>query len=242
MLGRFLILIAMMLLGPLFIEVYLYHPMVALEHDTVAIVPLIASPLGAVRRLPAAGRGQQAHDRDLRVACAVAIVVGVTGTAIHIAMHAPTLSSLVDRPERLARRAADPGAAVVCRRRLSWACGLGSAGTTGRPVAAIARILYGLAALCGLAGASWAPESRRHRGAVRGDFRARFRLVRVCGRNSCRCLRHVARPNGVTRKKRAKIFCTLGWLARQYGWHPALLVFPANTEFYRQGRAKSAGR
>ncbi len=45
MLGRFLILIAMMLFGPLFIEVYLYHPLPALESDQVAIVPLVASPL-----------------------------------------------------------------------------------------------------------------------------------------------------------------------------------------------------
>ena len=30
MLGRLLILIAMMLTGPLFIEVYLYHPMIVL--------------------------------------------------------------------------------------------------------------------------------------------------------------------------------------------------------------------
>ena len=40
MLGRLLILIAMMLFGPLFIEVYLYHPMIVMEHDPVALVPL----------------------------------------------------------------------------------------------------------------------------------------------------------------------------------------------------------
>ena len=45
MLGRLLILIAMMLTGPLFIEVYLYHPMIVLEHDKAAMIPMVASPL-----------------------------------------------------------------------------------------------------------------------------------------------------------------------------------------------------
>ena len=37
MLGRLLILIAMMLTGPLFIEVYLYHPTIVIEHDKAAM-------------------------------------------------------------------------------------------------------------------------------------------------------------------------------------------------------------
>ena len=89
MLGRFLILIAMMLFGPLFIEVYLYHPMIALEGDNAAIVPLVASPLALF-----AGFLLLAADNKLTallfgLVCVIEIGVGVVGTAIHIAIHAP---------------------------------------------------------------------------------------------------------------------------------------------------------
>ena len=95
MLGRFLILIAMMLFGPLFIEVYLYHPLIALEHDPVAIVPLVASPLALFSGFLLLAADTKLTAAVFAIVCAIAIVVGVTGTAIHIAMHAPTLLSLV---------------------------------------------------------------------------------------------------------------------------------------------------
>jgi hypothetical protein len=98
MLGRLLILIAMMLTGPLFIEVYLYHPTVVLEHDKAAMVPLVVSPLvlfggflllAADNRLTAAVFG---------FTCVVSIATGVIGTAIHVAMHTDTLLSLATDP------------------------------------------------------------------------------------------------------------------------------------------------
>ena len=46
MLGRLIVLIAMVLFGPLYIEIYLYHPTIVREHDLAAVVPLVASPLG----------------------------------------------------------------------------------------------------------------------------------------------------------------------------------------------------
>ena len=60
--------------GPLFIEVYLYHPTVALEHDKAAMVPMVASPLVLVRRLPAAGGG---YNR------LTAVVFGITCAVCH---------------------------------------------------------------------------------------------------------------------------------------------------------------
>jgi hypothetical protein len=96
--GRLLILIAMMLLGPLFIEVYLYHPMIAIEHDKAAMIPMVTSPLAlfggfllltAETRLTAAIFG---------ITCVLAIATGVSGTAIHIALHTDSLLSLLTEP------------------------------------------------------------------------------------------------------------------------------------------------
>ena len=66
MLGRLLILIAMMLTGPLFIEVYLYHPMIVLEHDKAAMIPMVASPLVLFGGFLADGGGNRLTRHRLR--------------------------------------------------------------------------------------------------------------------------------------------------------------------------------
>ncbi len=88
----------MMSFGPLYIEVYLYHPLIVIEHDSAALVPLVASPLAIF-----SGFLLLAIDRRLTavlfgIICAGAIGVGVTGAAIHMALHASSLLSLVTGP------------------------------------------------------------------------------------------------------------------------------------------------
>lgn len=98
MLGRLLILIAMMLTGPLFIEVYLYHPMIALEHDKAAMVPLVTSPLVLFGGFLLLAADNRATAIIFGMTCAVSIATGVVGTAIHVAMHTDTLLSLATDP------------------------------------------------------------------------------------------------------------------------------------------------
>lgn len=163
MLGRFLIVVAMMLLGPLFIEVYLYHPMVALEHDTAALVPLVASPLAIF-----AGFLVLAVDRRMTawlfgLICLGEVVVGVTGAAIHIAIHAPSLLSLVTEPNVWL---GNPPPLVPLSFAAAGCLGLIPVVLPGQrlvtePPVAIARILYAMASLCGLVAAATGaqPES-----------------------------------------------------------------------------------
>jgi hypothetical protein len=155
MLGRFLIVVAMMLFGPLFIEVYLYHPMVALEHDKAALVPLVASPLAIL-----AGFLLLAADRRMTawlfgLVCVGAVAVGVTGAAIHIAIHAPSVASLVTEPNVWL---GNPPPLVPLSFAAAGCLGLIPVALPGQrlmpePPVAIARILYALAALCGLVAA-----------------------------------------------------------------------------------------
>jgi hypothetical protein len=98
MLGRLLILIAMMLTGPLFIEVYLYHPMIVLEHDKAAMIPMVASPLVLFGGFLLMAADNRLTAIVFALACLVSIVTGVLGTAIHVAMHTDTLFSLVTDP------------------------------------------------------------------------------------------------------------------------------------------------
>lgn len=154
MLGRFLILIAMMLFGPLFIEVYLYHPMIALESDQVAMVPLVASPLALF-----AGFLLLAADNKLTallfgLVCLIEIGVGVVGTAIHLAIHAPSLLGLITAPHSWL---GEPPPLVPLSFAAAGCLGLIPLVVKGQrklaaPPVAIARILYGLAALCGVVG------------------------------------------------------------------------------------------
>ena len=154
MLGRFLILIAMMLFGPLLIEVYLYHPVVALESDKVVIVPQIASPLALF-----AGFLLLAADNKLTallfgLVCVIEIGVGVVGSAIHIAIHAPSLMGLITAPHVWL---GEPPPLVPLSFAAAGCLGLIPLVVKGQrrleePPVAIARILYALAALCGLVG------------------------------------------------------------------------------------------
>ena len=151
MVGRLFILVAIMVLGPLYIEVYLYHPTIVMEHDSIAIIPGVASAL-------ALGTGFLLLALDSRItaaifalACAIAIAVGVVGTGIHLAMHAATLSQLATMPNAWLG-----GPPVLVP--LSFAAGgcLGlipialRRGQTAPSPPAISRILEAIAALCGL--------------------------------------------------------------------------------------------
>lgn len=152
MLGRFLILVAMMLLGPLYIEVNLYHPMIALEHDPVAIVPLIASPLGLFCGFLLLAADSRFTASVFAVACAIEIVVGVTGTAIHVALHAPTLPSLATDPNVWL---GEPPILVPLSFAAAGCLGLIPVALPGQRMLAqapvtIARILHAMAAVCGL--------------------------------------------------------------------------------------------
>jgi len=155
MLGRFLILIAMMLLGPLFIEVYLYHPMVALERDQVAIVPLVASPLALFAGFMLLAADNKLTTLLFGLVCAIAIGVGIVGTAIHLAMHAASLTDLVTAPYVWL---GEPPPLVPLSFAAAGGLGLIPLLVAGQrklatPPLAIARLLYGLAALCGLVAA-----------------------------------------------------------------------------------------
>ena len=95
MLGRLIILIAMVLFGPLYVEIYLYHPTIVREHDLAAVVPLVASPLGLFGGFLLLAVDNRATATLFAIICALEIMVGVTGAAIHIALHRPdTLASL----------------------------------------------------------------------------------------------------------------------------------------------------
>ncbi|MBI1204081.1 MAG: hypothetical protein GC182_16390 [Rhodopseudomonas sp.] len=152
MLGRLLIVVAMMLFGPLFIEVYLYHPMIALEHDMAALVPLVASPLAILT-----GFLMLAVDRRMTaglfgLVCLGEVAVGVVGAAIHIAIHAPSFASLVTEPNVWL---GNPPPLVPLSFAAAGCLGLIPVVLPGQrlmlePPVAIARILYALAALCGL--------------------------------------------------------------------------------------------
>jgi len=153
MLGRFLILIAMMLFGPLFIEVYLYHPLIALEHDPFAVIPLVASPLALFAGFLLLAADSRATAVMLGIVCTVEVAVGIVGTAIHIAMHAPTLSALVTDPNVWLGQ---PPPLVPLSFAAAGCLGLIPVLLPGQrqleqSPAAIARILYAMAATGGLA-------------------------------------------------------------------------------------------
>jgi hypothetical protein len=154
MLGRFLILIAMMLFGPLFIEVYLYHPMIALESDQVAIVPLVASPLALFAGFLLLSADNELTALLFGLVCLIEIGVGVVGTAIHLAIHAPSLMGLVTAPHSWL---GEPPPLVPLSFAAAGCLGLIPLVVKGQrklaaPPVAIARVLYGLAALCGAVG------------------------------------------------------------------------------------------
>ena len=155
MLGRFLILIVMMLFGPLLIEVYLYHPLPALEMDRVALAPQVAAPLALFAGFLLLAADSRWTALLFGLVCAGEIAVGVAGAAIHIAIHAPSFASLVTEPNVWL---GEPPPLVPLSFAAAGCLGLIPLLMPGQrklaaPPAAIARILYALAALCGLAGA-----------------------------------------------------------------------------------------
>jgi hypothetical protein len=153
MLGRLIILIAMVLFGPLYVEIYLYHAMIVREHDLAAVVPLVASPLGLFGGFLLLAADNRATAALFAVICAFEIAVGVTGAAIHIALHRPdSLVSLVTDPTIWL---GEPPPLVPLSFAASGCLGLIPLVTPDlrrldQPPLAIARILAGLAAACGL--------------------------------------------------------------------------------------------
>ncbi len=98
MFGRLIVLIAMVLFGPLYVEIYLYHTAVVREHDLAAVVPLVAAPLGLFGGFLLLAIDNRITAALFAIICALEIAVGVAGAGIHIAMHASTLASLVTDP------------------------------------------------------------------------------------------------------------------------------------------------
>lgn len=161
MLGRFLILIAMMLFGPLLIEVYLYHPLPALESEPVALVPQAASALALFAGFLLLAADNKFTAMLFGVVCVIEIGVGVVGTAIHLAIHAPSLMSLFTAPHVWL---GEPPALVPLSFAAAGCLGLIPLVVKGQrrleePPVAIARILYGLAALCGLVGTVYGAQT-----------------------------------------------------------------------------------
>jgi hypothetical protein len=177
MLGRLLILIAMMLFGPLFIEVYLYHPMVAIEHDKVAIMPMVASPLALFAGFLLLAADCRVTAALFAVVCALEIMVGVVGTAIHVALHYPaSLWSLATDPNVWL---GEPPILVPLSFAAAGCLALIPVALPGQrkldePPVAIARILETLAAACGLAAAVAATQ-------VSGGTVALFAVIAALG-------------------------------------------------------------
>ena len=154
MLARFLIFVAVMLFGPLYLEVYLYHPLIALEHDPVAIVPRAGAAFAVVAGFLLLACDIAATAILFGVACVLAIAVGVAGTAIHLSLHTASLAQLVTDPGVWSG-----GPPVLVPLTFAASGCLGLIGLTmprhgvgGFSPIGVARILHGLAALCGLVG------------------------------------------------------------------------------------------
>ena len=151
MFGRLVVLIAMVLFGPLYIEIYLYHPAIVREHDVAAVVPLVAAALGLFGGFLLLAIDNRVTAALLALICAVEVAVGVVGAGIHIAMHANTLASLVGDPNAWF---GEPPPLVPLSFAASGCLGLIALAMPRKldesPLA-IARILEALAAACGLA-------------------------------------------------------------------------------------------
>jgi len=153
MFGRLIILIATVLFGPLYIEIYLYHPTIVREHDLAAVVPLVASPLGLFGGFLLLAMDNRLTAALFAVICTFEIMVGVAGAGIHIAMHADSLVSLVTNPNVWL---GEPPPLVPLSFAAAGCLGLIALIMPERrrldaPPIAIARILEALAAACGLA-------------------------------------------------------------------------------------------
>ncbi len=156
MLARLLIFVTVMVFGPLFIEVYLYHPLIALEHDPVAIVPRTEAALAVAAGFLVLAVDNKTTAIVFGIAAALAVAVGVAGTAIHLALHATSLVQLATDPRVWL---GGPPVLVPLTFAASGCLGLIALVTPrqhrpGFSPVPIGRILEGLAAVCGLAAAS----------------------------------------------------------------------------------------
>ncbi|HVA37071.1 MAG TPA: hypothetical protein VNJ51_05625 [Candidatus Dormibacteraeota bacterium] len=97
MAARSLVLVTQLLLGALLLEVFLYHPATALQRDAWARVPLEVAPAGM------AGASWLLLSRGrlstwlFGAACAATVLVGLAGTAFHVAIHASDVAALLER-------------------------------------------------------------------------------------------------------------------------------------------------
>ena len=154
MLARFLIVVTVMLFGPLYLEIYLYHPLIALEHDPVAIVPRAEAAFAVVAGFLLLVCDVTATAILFGGACILAIAVGVVGTAIHLSLHTASLAQLLAEPS-----AWSGGPPLLVPLTFAASGFLGLIGLAmpregADPVSplGVARILEGVAALCGLVG------------------------------------------------------------------------------------------
>lgn len=95
MLGRLIVLVAAILLGSLAIEVHFYHPEIALERDPVAMVPVVVAAAGLGTGFLLLAFRSPMTLALFAALCLVAVLTGVAGTAIHLAIHAPSFHALV---------------------------------------------------------------------------------------------------------------------------------------------------
>ncbi len=155
MLSRLFIFATVMVFGPLFIEVYLYHPLIALEHDPVAIVPRTQAALAVAAGFLLLTVANKATTAVFGIVAVLAIAVGVVGTAIHLALHASSLVELATDPRVWL---GGPPVLVPLTFAASGCLGLIALATPQRqwpgfsPVP-VGRILEGLAAVCGIVAA-----------------------------------------------------------------------------------------
>ena len=170
MVGRFLILMATALLGSLFIEISMYHPIVAMERDPVAIVPGVAAALAICGGFLYLAFANRLTVVIFALTCCIAIVVGLLGTAIHLAVHASSIGDLatnaqawLGNPPTLAPLSFAVGGCLGLV-PLAWHSGIAPCSPTA------SRILEGIAAGAGL---------RRHHRPHRAHLRARLRRARV---------------------------------------------------------------
>ncbi len=172
MLRRFLIFLALTLFGPLFIELYLYHPEVALARDAVAIFPRVAVAAAMAAGFLFLAAATRVTAALFAIACGIAVAAGVAGTAVHLALHAPTLAALATDPAVWLG-----GSPVLVPLSIAAAGCLGLiplASPPGPglapPLPAASRWLEGCAALCGAAAAIAAAQ-------VQGGFFALLAVI-----------------------------------------------------------------
>jgi hypothetical protein len=96
--SRFLVWLATLLLGSLFIEIAMYHPAVAVQRDPVAVVPALTAALAIFGGFTFLALTSRPTAMLFASICIAAIVVGLIGTAIHLALHASSIAVLATQP------------------------------------------------------------------------------------------------------------------------------------------------